>query len=307
MWCICDDIDVAVDRQIRLGPRRAAAPLALGGAHRELVVGTSTIAHVLPLDHVSRALRQCAARPAPTSRAADVCAGGQFCVDAADAGSKISRRSPTPGGLRATRPQVEHARRASSRRRRRRAAESTHYVVATVSSIRVEIAAPSAITALLERAGGDGPAAPSASARAADATAPPPRSPRQRPPLFLPPRAAHTGSRRPCPGSWRRPPSGPYNVRPLRAARLRRAGSSERPPPAANLPPTATPSPRWRREVMRALPAGAGPGVRRRMGGDEARPQAVPRFAAPLRRRRCERGPRAPPPRGARRPRTWRG
>ena len=158
-----DDIDVKrYDRQIRLWGLDTQRGL-LGA--RILFVGVDGLMHEVAKNLVLAGVGHVCVQDGGDVSAADVGAGGQFCVAAADAGKK-GRAEATVEKLRELNPQVELvARRAEPDADLLR---TYHYVVATGGAAGVRRA--QAITALLE-GGADG-AAPTRRrqrARAADA------------------------------------------------------------------------------------------------------------------------------------------
>ena len=182
-----DDIDVKrYDRQIRLWGLDTQRGL-LGA--RILFVGVDGLMHEVAKNLVLAGVGHVCVQDGGDVSAADVGAGGQFCVAAADAGKK-GRAEATVEKLRELNPQVELvARRAEPDAEMLR---TYHYVVATGGAAGVRRA--TAITALLE-GDADGAAEPAAkrarAADAADAAAAKGSNGRH---LTLPPRAAHTGA-----------------------------------------------------------------------------------------------------------------
>ena len=164
-----DDIDVKrYDRQIRLWGLDTQRGL-LGA--RILFVGVDGLMHEVAKNLVLAGVGHVCVQDGGDVSAADVGAGGQFCVAAADAGKK-GRAEATVEKLRELNPQVELvARRAEPDAEMLR---TYHYVVATGGAAGVRRA--KAIAAALEGDGGDGDAA-AARGRPTPPTPPPRRAP----------------------------------------------------------------------------------------------------------------------------------
>ena len=185
-----DDIDVKrYDRQIRLWGLDTQRGL-LGA--RILFVGVDGLMHEVAKNLVLAGVGHVCVQDGGDVSAADVGAGGQFCVAAADAGKK-GRAEATVEKLRELNPQVELvARRAEPDAEMLR---TYHYVVATGGAAGVRRAKD--ITALLEDGVRDDAAVTRGNAkraRAADATDAAAAKGSNGRHLTLPPRAVHTGA-----------------------------------------------------------------------------------------------------------------
>ena len=283
-----DDIVKRYDRQIRLWGLDTQRGI-LGA--RILFVGVDGLIREVAKNLVLRASTRVCVQDGSDVSAADVGAGGQFCVAAADAGKK--------GRAEAT---VEKLREPAGGAGGERAGPTpTCWPRTTTSSppAAPPASAAPAITALLETGDRD-----TANRRRSACWPTPPTPPPRRAPT-APPRCHRARRARLAAEAAR--VRHVWAVRLLRLRPRRAAVHQAREKEGGRR--RRRPDRRRRRrardgdeEVPRALPVGA-PGVRRRLGrAHEARPQAVPGFTAPLRRRRPGRRPRRPPPRGAHRP-----